>query len=472
VAKIGLFGIGLDAYWDQYQGLLDRLTGYQSQIVKKMQGLGAEVIDCGLVDSVDKARQTADRLKKEDVSIIFLYVSTYALSSTVLPVVQTTKVPVVVLNLQPTAAIDYQWFNSLGDRTKMTGEWLANCQACSVPEIANAFRRAKVDFYQITGILDNDPIAWNQINDWILAAQTAESMRKNNVGLLGHYYNGMLDIYTDLTRQIATFGCAIQHIEMSQLLKLHEAVSEEAISRKVDIIHSHFDIQEDCSTSEIRRAAQTAVALDQLVEIYDLGAMAYFSSGDGDPRQEQLIASVIVGNSLLTSQGIPVAGEYEVKNVQAMKIMDLLGAGGSFSEFYAIDFNDDVVLLGHDGPGHTKIAEGKTKLRPLNVFHGKVGQGLSVEMSVQHGPATLLSVIDSSESDLELLVAEGESVPGPILEIGNTNSRYRFPPGARNFIDAWSQHGPAHHCAIGVGHIADRIEKIGHCFGIKTIRVC
>ena len=472
MTKIGLFGIGLEAYWAQYSGLYDRLTGYQKRIAEKLAKSGAEVVDCGLVDSIDKAHEAASRLKREEVSLIFLYVSTYALSSTVLPVVQAAKVPVVVLNLQPAAAIDYDWFNSLGDRTQMTGEWLANCQACSVPEIANAFRRAKIDFYQVTGILENDPIAWQQIQDWVDAAHAAETMRKNRVGLLGHYYNGMLDIYTDLTRQIATFGCAMQHIEMSQLQKLHEEVSEETLLEKLNTIHQHFDVQDDCPEEELRRAARTAAALDRLIETYQLGSMAYFSNGDGDSKHEQLIASVIVGNSLLTSQGVPVAGEYEVKNVQAMKIMDSLGAGGSFSEFYAIDFDDDVVLLGHDGPGHTKIAEGKTKLRPLDVFHGKVGKGLSVEMSVRHGPVTLLSVIDSSPDAIELLVAEGESVPGPILKIGNTNSRYRFSCGARNFIDAWSQHGPAHHCAIGVGHIADRIEKVGHLFGIRTVRAC
>ena len=155
-----------------------------------------------------------------------------------------------------------------------------------------------------------------------------------------------------------------------------------------------------------------------------------------------------------------------------MKIMDSFGSGGSFTEYYAMDFNDDVVLMGHDGPGHIAIAEGKTKVRPLYVYHGKVGRGLSVEMSVKNGPVTLLSVVEAGNGKLMLLVAEGESVPGPILQIGNTNSRYRFSPGARNFVNNWNSHGPAHHCAVGVGHISSKIKKLGSLLNMEVVQVC
>jgi L-arabinose isomerase len=297
-------------------------------------------------------------------------------------------------------------------------------------------------------------------------------MRNNRVGLLGHYYGGMLDIYSDPTQHSAAFGCHFEHLEMCELKSLCEQATEARIRAKIEEIHNHFDLQPDCSAEEIERAARTAVGLDALVDNHQLGSLAYYFEGTGDDAYVDLIASVIVGNSMLTARGIPVAGEYEVKNVQAMKIMDAFGAGGSFTEFYAMDFDADIVLMGHDGPGHTRIAEGRTKLRPLQVYHGKVGRGLSVEMSVRHGPVTLLSVVDGADGRLRLLVAEGESVPGPILEIGNTNSRYRFSTGARGFVDAWCAAGPAHHCAVGVGHIANKIEKLGHLLSMPTIRVC
>ena len=474
--KIGLFGIGLEAYWPQFEGLKTRLEGYLSEVETKLNAAlphsgASSCVNLGLIDSPEKALKAGHTFRQADVDIIFLYVTTYALSSTVLPVVRRAKVPVIVLNLQPEAAINYAAFNVLNNRTQMTGEWLAYCSTCPVPEIANVFRRSNIDFYQVTGTLHNDPEAWNEIKDWIAAAHVASVMCHNRMGVMGNYYGGMLDIYSNLTLQCATFGGHIEIIEVDELSVLRDTVSANEIEQKRTEFDAVFEIDPDCSEQELERAAQTAVALDKLVEKHKLGSLAYYHKGSGNVN-ENTMSSVILGTSLLTAKNIPVAGEYEIKNVQAMKIMDTFGVGGSFTEYYAIDYEADVVLMGHDGPGHIAIAQGKTKVKPLEVYHGKVGSGLSVEMSVQHGAVTLLSVIETVDGKVQLLVAHGEVVAGPILEIGNTNSRYKFPIGARRFVNDWNSHGPAHHCAVGVGHIASKIKKLGLLLGVEVIVVC
>ena len=470
--RVGLFGIGLEAYWPQFHGLKERLEGYVRLVAKRLERPDVEIINLGLIDSPERAMEAGHQFRREDVDVIFLYVTTYALSSTVLPVVRRAKVPVIVLNLQPTAAIDYAAFNAMGDRTRMTGDWLAHCSACPVPEIANVFQRTGIPFHQVTGVLEDDPVCWQEIGAWLDAARVANVMSHNRLGLMGHYYNGMLDIASDTTRHIAVFGGHMEIVEVEELAELRRGVSDSAAKQRVGEFREIFDVQADCPEAELMRAARTSVALDEMVALKNLGSLAYYHMGSGCPELEDVISSIILGNSLLTARGIPVAGEYEVKNVQAMKILDAFGVGGSFTEYYAMDFADDVVLMGHDGPGHIAIAGGKTKVRPLGVYHGKVGQGLSVEMSVKHGPVTLLSVVEDRDGSLFFLSAEGESVPGPILEIGNTNSRYRFAIGVRAFVNSWNSHGPAHHCAVGVGHITDRLEKLGQLLGIRTVRVC
>lgn len=470
--RTGLFGIGLEAYWEQFAGLKTRLENYISIVASNLESYECDVVNLGLIDTPEKAFEAGSLFRKEDVDIIFLYVTTYALSSTVLPVVQRAKVPVIILNLSPEAAIDYAAFNKMEDRIKMTGEWLAYCSACPVPEIANVFHRVGIKFHQITGMLHDDEACWNEVREWVAAAKVAHIMYYNRLGCMGHYYSGMLDIYTDLAKLYAHFGGHIELIEVDELASLRENISKKEIRGRVKLFYNEFDVQQDCAEEELERAAKTSVALDRLVEKYDLGSMAYYYKGTGNKANEDAISSIILGNSLLTARGIPVAGEYEIKNAQAMKIMDSFGAGGSFTEYYAMDFKDDIVLMGHDGPGHIAIAEGKTKVRPLHVYHGKVGNGLSVEMSVKHGPVTLLSVVEKVDGRLMLLTAEAESVPGPILEIGNTNSRYKFSIGARKFVNDWNSNGPAHHCAVGTGHISSKIQKLGDLLNMEVVRVC
>jgi L-arabinose isomerase len=469
--RAGLFGIGLDTYWPQFGGLLDRLTGYQKQIASRLRGYGVQLVDAGMVDNTEKAHAAASLFRQKEVEVIFLYISTYALSSTVLPVVQKARVPVVVLNLQPVPQLNYEKFNALGDRGLMTGIWLEHCQACSAPEIACVFNRAGIAYHLVTGYLQ-DEAAWREIRDWADAAKVMIGMRENRVGVLGHYYCGMLDVYSDMAQQSAVFGNHFELIEMCALHKLREAATKKQIAAKLDQFRREFEVAKECEKAELLRAAKTSCALDALVEKHRLGSLAYYYEGeDGNPYRD-IATSVIPGNTLLTGHNVPVAGECEIKNAQAMKIMDLFGVGGSFSEFYLADFKDDVVFLGHDGPAHSAIAEGRVGLVPLLVYHGKPGKGLSIQMTVKHGPVTLLSVVQGAGGKVFLLVAEGESVPGAVMQIGNTNSRYRFSIGAKAFVNEWSMSGPAHHCAIGTGHIADKIGKLGALLGIEVKRVC
>lgn len=467
--KAGIFSIGLDTYWPQFDGLLDNLKGYHGVIRDRLAGMGLELVDAGMVDSVEKAAGAAALFRKAEVEILFLFISTYALSSTVLPVVQKAGVPVVMLNLQPVAQLDYERFNRLEDRGVMTGIWLEHCQSCCVPELACVFNRAGIPYHVVTGYLQ-EAEAWEEIRDWVDAARVAAGMRSNRVGVLGHYYCGMLDVYSDLAQQSAVFGNHFEILEMCQLSDLRKRVTEEEIAAKVAEFHDTFEVSEACGQPEIERAAQTSVALDKLVEAHQLGSLAYYYEGSGD--YQNIATSVIAGNTLLTGRNVPVAGECEVKNVQAMKIMDLFGVGGSFSEFYLSDYKDDVLYLGHDGPAHFAIAEGRVGLVPLPVYHGKPGKGLSIQMTVKHGPVTLLSVVQKRDGSVGLQVAEGESVPGPVLQIGNTNSRYQFRIGAKAFMNDWSRGGPSHHCAIGVGHIAGKIQKLGDLLGMVVNRIC
>jgi L-arabinose isomerase len=473
-AQVGVFGIGLAAYWPQFRGLKERLEGYQRKVEQRI-GEWASVVSTGLVDDAPGAFEAGEAFRRAGVDLVFCYVGTYATSSQVLPVIQQSKAPVVVLNLQPRAALDYAHTD--------TGEWLANCSACCVPEISGALARAAIPFRQVTGMLEPEPdvsspseLAWAEIKEWCEAAQVVRALRRSHLGYLGHPYPGMLDMYSDFTQHQAQLGTHIEVLEMCDLDARVSAATEAEIVRKGEETRRIFEISEDSPSDPLAKkptpeqmdwACRVAVGLDHLVEDFDLDGLAYYYRGVGGNRYERLGAGVILGCSLLTARGIPCSGEADLKNCQAMKIMDLLGAGGSYTELYAMDFRDRFILMGHDGPFHVAIAEGKPILRGLGLYHGKSGFGVSVEASVRKGPITILGVTQTHDGRLKLLAAEGECLAGERLKIGNTNSRLRFALEPAPFINAWCSEGPTHHCALGVGHVLGKIEKVAWLTGLE-----
>ena len=473
-AKVGVFGIGLAAYWPQFRGLKERLEGYQRKVEQRI-GEWATVVSGGLVDDAPKAREAGAALGRAGLDLIFCYVGTYSTSSQVLPVIQQAKAPVVVLNLQPRAALDYAHTD--------TAEWLANCCACCVPEIAGAFARSAIPFRQVTGMLEPESdvrepseLAWAEIAEWCEAAKVVRNLRKARIGFLGHPYPGMLDMYSDFTQHQAQLGTHLEVLEICDLEARVSAATEPEIARKAEETRRIFDISEDSPSDLLAKkpapeqmdwACRVAVGLDHLVEDFNLDGLAYYYRGVGGNLYERLGAGLILGCSLLTARGIPCSGEGDLKNCQAMKIMDLLGAGGSYTELYAMDFRERFILMGHDGPFHLGIAEGRPILRGLGLYHGKAGFGVSVEASVRKGPITILGVTQTHDGRLKLLAAEGVCLAGERLKIGNTNSRLRFALEPAPFLNAWCSAGPTHHCALGVGHVVGKIEKVAWLTGLE-----
>ena len=462
-ARVGVFGIGLAAYWPQFPGLKERLEGYQREVEAHIAQLGMTVVSAGLVDDAPGAVEAGKRFAGADLDLIVCYIGTYATSSQVLPVVQRAKLPVLVLNLQPTDALDYE--------NTDTGEWLANCCACSAPEISNAFARARVKFHVVSGVLRNDAGAWREIEEWCQAAKVANALRTSRIGFLGHTYPGMLDMYSDFTMVTAQTGAHLEVLEMDDLEKCVQAVSDAEVAEKLKFVKELF-VLENAPAQDLEWAARVSVGLDKLVEDFRLDGLTYYYRGlDGNPF-ERLGAGLILGNSLLTARGIPASGEGDLKTCLAMMILDRFGVGGSFTELYAMDFREGFVLMGHDGPAHLAISDRQPVLRGLGLYHGKRGNGVSVEFNVKKGPVTILGVTQTAEGNLKMLSAEGESIPGPILKIGNTNSRLRFPLGPAEFVNKWCEEGPTHHCALGVGHVRSAVKKLSELLQVQLVEVC
>ncbi len=482
-ARIGLYSIGHAHYWVQFPGLLDRLTGYGKFIEKRLSAIG-DVCNFGMVDDESKGRAAGEWFNAQNVDLLLCHAATYAMSASHIALVRTCSRPVVVLNLQPAARMNYA--------QTTTGEWLAHCCACCVPEISNAYTRAGIPFHVVSGLLglDRTPrisladentaqhpdavAAWKEIEEWVHAAGVVRTLASGRMGFLGHTYPGMLDMYSDFTAITAQTGMHVEILEMCDLARLAADVTDKETARRRREVEAIFIISEDSPADPLARrptpeqlevACRVSVAQEKLVKQFDLDALTYYYRGAPGNEYERLQEAFILGHSLLTSRGIACSGEGDMKTALAMKICDTLGVGGSYSEIVAADFHDQTILMGHDGPFHIRISDSRPILRGMGLYHGKAGTGVSVEAKVKTGPVTTLGVTQTRDGRLKMIVNHGTATGGEILRIGNTMTPVQFDRPVRSFMDQWFALGPTHHFALSVGHNASRFAKVAVLLG-------
>ncbi|GAA0968506.1 L-fucose/L-arabinose isomerase family protein [Actinocorallia libanotica] len=460
--RIGLVAGGLGTYWPQFPGLLPQLQESARYVAERFQQMDAEVTDVGFISDAQEGAAAAERLRQADCDLIVLFLTTYLTSSMVLPIAQRSHTPILVIDLQPTEKMDHASFD--------TGAWLAYCGQCPVPEVGNVFRRAGIPFRSVSGWLRQES-AWERIGRWIKAAHVRAALRHARHGLMGHLYPGMLDVSTDLTLLPAAFGSHVEVVEFDDLRHRVEKVTDAETRARMDLARQIFTLDDTVVEEDFAWGAAVSVALDRLVEDFGLDTLAYYHRGLDGEQHERLGAGMILGASLLTARGVPTTGEYELRTTVAQLASQAVGAGGSFTEIQALDFEAGVVEMGHDGPAHLAVSARDPLLRGLGVYHGKRGWGVSVEFDVRHGPVTVLGLGQDADGTLSFIASEGTVVPGPLLEIGNTTSRVDFARDPGEWVDAWSATGVGHHWSLSVGHHAADYRAAADLLGLPYRQV-
>lgn len=460
--RIGLVAGGLGTYWPQFPELLPQLQESARYVSERFQQMDAEVVDVGFISDAQEGDAAAEQLRQGDCDLIVLFLTTYLTSSMVLPIAQRANTPVLVIDLQPTERMDHASFD--------TGAWLAYCGQCPVPEVGNVFRRAGIPFRSVSGWLRQES-AWDRISQWIQAAHVRAALRHARHGLMGHVYPGMLDVSTDLTLLPTTFGSHVEVVEFDDLRVLVDEVTDAEVADRMALAREVFTLDDTVVEDDFAWGAKVSVGLDRLVDEFALDSLAYYHRGRDGEQHERLGAGMILGASLLTARGVPTTGEYELRTTVAQLATQVVGAGGSFCEIQALDFEDGVVEMGHDGPAHLAVSSRDPLLRGLGVYHGKRGWGVSVEFDVRHGPVTLLGLGQDRDGSLAFVASEGEVVPGPLLAIGNTTSRVDFGRDPGVWVDEWSATGIGHHWSLSLGHRAADYRAAASLLGIDFRQV-
>ena len=470
--KIAIVSLGHYIYFDQFEGLREDLMKKSEELKKYIDPNEYDVVDMGYVDCVEDAFTAAKKLRREDADMLFVILSTYVPSSVCAPFARYVDIPQILVGIQPLDHLDYSHTT--------TYMQLVNDDVCAMPEISGVYERLGRDIPPcIVASASQTDYIKKEIGEWLCAAKALSGFKYKTFGYLGHTYEGMYDMHTDPTAFTAAFGSHVKMLEMCELARLSDEVTDAEISDKIKEITSVFEICDpsiDPLTDYVQEAdlaysAKQAVALEKLVNNNKLTALAYYYKSEPNNPYEQLAANLIIGNTLLTSSGIPLAGESDLKTAAAMLIMKNIGGGGSFAEIHPFDTESDVVLIGHDGPHNIAISEGKPRLRKLKKYHGKSGCGIGVEFSLRSGPVTTLSISVDRQGHFRMIAAEGISLAGDIPQTGNTNTRVSFGCPVNEFLTRWCEAGPTHHLALGTGHHMGTLRKLSRISGIKLIEV-
>lgn len=471
--KIAVAALGHYIYFEQFQGLFEELNQKAERFVGflKSSGIDADIYYAGYADNVEKAFECAGKIRREAPELLFLLMTTYVPSSVAASIACNIDAPAVLVGIQPLSKLNYS------ETTTYTQ--LANDDICAMPEVAGVFSRMRKPLAGCIVDCEEDSRWKSEVCEWMRAASAKSAFRYAQIGCLGHTYEGMYDMHTDPTAFTAAFGAHVKMLEICELVRYCHECGESEISAKIDVIRSVFDIcdpsvdplTDHVAPDDLRLAALTSCALDRLIEVNRLTALAYYYKGEPGTEYERIAANLIIGNTLLTSAGIPLAGEADLKTAAAMLIMNRIGGGGTFAEIHPFSVRDDIVMVGHDGPHNTAISDGRPKLRKLRKYHGKSGSGIGVEFSIRTGPVTLLSIGVNPDGSFRMVAAEGEALPGEIPQTGNTNTRVGFGEDIAAFLEKWCLAAPTHHFALGTGHRLGIIKKYSALTEIQLVTI-
>jgi L-arabinose isomerase len=467
-ARIGIMALALDAYLHQVDGLREN---FEQQFARSkrcyFQG-NYELYDAGIVSVREDAERAGALFRTNDVDLVFVQTMTYALSNKLAPAIEALDVPVIILNLQRAKAPDYRGMTDLS-------VWISDCFACgSVPEMASTLQRMGKRCDVITGYLEEDATVREQVARWTAAAAVRARFRKTNAIFVGKQYTGMLDLCTSETNLYNRLRIYYDSVDWEVLWRIADNVDRggTAVGAKAQEIADTFEIKEGGSPDELLDLAAYAVGFENLVKERNISMLASMYDGFAEGKAGELNAMMNPICSMLIKQGTACAVEGDIKAAITMSILKTLSGAGTLGELFALDFNDDVALLGHSGSGDPEISAKKPLMKKVDMFPGKIGGGYVTQFYPGAGGTTLLSLSENEEGGYSLVAAEGVVEDGDVMELGDTNQRTRFSIGIREFVNEWAKAAPTHHFAMTGGRHIEAIKCVAQILNLPLQIVC
>ena len=459
--KIGLLPTGHKIYWGQFPRLKERGMKMYERLLSRLESFG-EVVTPGLVDTYESAVEAGRLFRECRIDILLIFPFGYTTGMMIVPAVGELDVPIRILNAHEDPSYDY--------KSGTTEDFLHHEGPCCVPEYSGTLVSLGKSFRVITGHFGEESF-WQSIRRSCLGAAAATAFSKCRFGVIGNTYTNMCDMPTDEHRVLKATGQLLCRPEIEELEEAYKSVTEKDILAMYEDFREFYRFDETVTESHLYESARIAVAFDKIIRKYGIDGFGYYWWGVKKEITE-LRAQSALAVSRLASMDIPGVTEGDVKTAMAMKILNLMGGGGMFVEFFSCDFDENFIMMGHDGPANVSVAKDKPVLQNLTTHHGKTGEGLGIDFEMREGVCTLLNLTQfGTDKTFKLIYSVAEVIGGDILNIGNPNCRVRTEKPIATFFDDWCRQGPGHHTALGVGDFSEEIEIFAEKMGFDCVRV-
>ncbi len=459
--RIGLLPTGLKIYWEQYPRLEALGRAMYAQLRERLERIG-EIVAPDVVDTPEKAEAAAAFFRANPVDLLLVFPFGYTTGMCVAPVARVINVPIRLLNAHVDRSYDY--------RNADTTEYLYHEGVCCIPEYAGMLVALGKRFVVRTGAFSDERL-WREVEADCRGAAAARVFREQNFAVIGNTYTHMTDMPVDEHRLLRTTGRLLVRPEVEEVLEAYRRVQPDRIADMIAQFRTMYEVDSSVLDEHLDLSARIAVAFDDVIAHHNIGAFGYYWWGESETLI-QLRAQSALAVSRLAALGCPGVTEGDIKTAMAMKLLGLLGGGGMFVEFFSMDFDENFIMMGHDGPSNVALAEGRPVLQHLDQHHGKTGSGIGIDFRMRTGPVTLVNCtqFDAGET-FKLIYTVAEVIPGDVLHIGNPNCRVRLAKPIHEFMDAWCREGPVHHTALGQGDLGDAVESFAEAMGLRCVRV-
>ncbi len=449
--RIAVIGISLPEYDTMIPGFMDRL---KEQLQRFTEAFGDKIeVTCSqLCWSSGQFAVAVTQAETDAADALLIIPMSYVSSLTVTPILEKTKLPVIIWNTQEATEITPEYnFDDL----------LMNHVPQGTQDVTNVLLRSERIFGMESGNY-RDETAINKAVEWLHAAKARTFARQIRVGRLGGSFKGMGDFdynHAELTK----LGPDLVELDLNKFIELIPEFSSPEISEIIASDKEKYDIDPAVDVNTHIMSVRLEIALRRIVEEENLHGFtmnfAKLIEDGGFPTIPFL------GINKMLAEGLACAGEGDILTTAYYAELRSLCGAANFTEIYTVDYPNRRMMMTHMQECNPALAkkEPKVKLVKKDFWAPGIEPYVGMHFTLAPGPVTLTCMTTGPDGKFKILAYEAFIVDMlPLKNFDIPHWLVQLEEPVEDFLTRYSLAGGPHHLAAVPGHRTGLIRKLAH----------